>query len=119
MNNYDTVDLDRELDRHEAGVTVRDLLRRILHDPALLEIARKDIEDTLVMMRDERMFTLSGNGLVIREKDGGLSDVIRLSTGNAVYQAVQAIAEATPEKVAATRDGYARYLARQRQGASS
>lgn len=59
----------------------------------LLEIGRKAIEDLLVEMRDSRMFTIRGNGLVIREIDGSASNIIRLGPEQALRIGLQAIAE--------------------------
>lgn len=50
------------------------------------------LENELVEMRDSRMGLLGyGNGLVIRERDGKESSVIRIGTNAALRIAVQAI----------------------------
>lgn len=61
-----------------------------------LELGRKAVEDLLVEMRDSRMFTMEGgvyrgNGLVVRERDGGDSSIIRLGTADAIRLAIDAI----------------------------
>lgn len=69
-------------------------LRAIAADPALLNIGRKAVEDTLIDFRDRRISLLNrGNGLVARERDGGDSDVIRLGTEDALRIALRAIAD--------------------------
>lgn len=63
--------------------------------PEDVEAARVAIEDELVEMRDARMFTgPHANGLVVREKDGGDSSIIRLGTRQAIQAAVAAILKA-------------------------
>jgi len=70
------------------------LLESIAEDDRLLEIARKEIEDVLVKMRDGRLSMLNrNNGLVIRERDGKDSDIIRLGPEDAVRIGLQAIAK--------------------------
>ena len=58
----------------------------------LLEIGRKAIEDELVEWRDNRlsMFT-RGNGLVIREKDGTESSMIRFGPETALRIGLKAM----------------------------
>jgi len=69
-------------------------LRAISEDDELLEVARKAIEDSLVAMRDSRIALVGrGNGLVIREKDGKDSHIIRMTSYDAVRVGVQAIAD--------------------------
>lgn len=59
------------------------------------EIARKAVEDVLVDMRDSRLSMLGrGNGLVIAEKDGTGSSIIRLGAEDAVRIGIKAIVEA-------------------------
>lgn len=51
----------------------------------LVETIRRSIEDMLVDFRDSRIsMMLCGNGLVIRERDGTDSSLIRLGTPEAV-----------------------------------
>lgn len=59
-----------------------------------VELGRKAIEDALIEMRDSRMFTVRGNGLVIREKDGAESGVIRFGPEVAIRIAIEAINKA-------------------------
>lgn len=75
-------------------------LRDVAADYALLEVARKAIEDMLVECRDSRMFVLNNNGLVIKERDGSPSSIIRLSSDIAVSIALHAIADHLDDKAA-------------------
>ena len=60
-----------------------------------LEVARKAIEDALVEWRDNRLSEpLRGNGLVIREKDGANSNIIRFGPETAMRIGLGAIAAA-------------------------
>ena len=61
----------------------------------LLEIGRKAIEDVLIKWRNRRLceFTRS-NGLVIREKDGGDSSIIRFGPETALRIGLKAILKA-------------------------
>lgn len=55
------------------------------------EAARKAVEDVLIEFRDARISQLRNNGLVIREKDGGASSIIRLGPEDAVRIGLEAI----------------------------
>ncbi len=69
-------------------------IQEIIDNPYLLEIARKKVEDTLVEFRDNRMsMFLRRNGLVIKEKDGKDSSIIRLGTEDAIRIGLTAIKE--------------------------
>lgn len=69
-------------------------LKAIAEDETLLEIGRKAIEDTLIEWRDGRMSELGRrNGLVIREKDGSESAVIRFGPETALRIGMKAIAK--------------------------
>ncbi len=64
--------------------------------PEDIECARQEIEDMLIWMRDEHVYlirpgTYVGNGLVVREKDTGPSDVIRLRVNEAIEMAIKTI----------------------------
>ena len=66
----------------------------ILENPELLETARKGIEDQLIDLRDSRIGILNaGNGLVVREKDGESSSIIRMPTLTAIECAFRIILE--------------------------
>lgn len=66
------------------------------------EIGRRAVEDLLVEMRDDRISVMGrNNGLVICERDGSPSDVIRLPIEAALKVGVRAIADAR----AAQNDG--------------
>lgn len=56
-----------------------------------LEIGRRAVEDALIEMRDSRIFLLRGNGLVVYEKNGEPSHIIRLGTEMALKIAIDAI----------------------------
>lgn len=62
--------------------------------PELLEIARKEIENTLVTFRDSRIsYPARANGLVIRESSGKRSSMIRMGPEQAVSIGMHAIAK--------------------------
>lgn len=67
-------------------------LKEIIESPELIEVGRKAIEDELIEMRDSRIGILNrGNGLVVRERDGSPSDIIRLGTDHALLIGFKAI----------------------------
>ena len=67
-------------------------LAEVLTKPELLEVGRKAIEDTLVEWRDARLSEFArGNGLVIRERDGGDSSIIRFGTETALKIGIKAM----------------------------
>lgn len=69
-------------------------LKTIYENKELLEIGRKAIEEKLLEFRDNRISEpLRANGLVVREKDGANSDVIRFGPETALYIGLKAIAE--------------------------
>lgn len=68
-------------------------LSYIANAPDLLEVARKAIEDELIERRDSRIGMLRGNGLVIREKNGNPSDIIRMGPEEAIQIGLEAIAK--------------------------
>lgn len=55
------------------------------------EVARKAVETALIDMRDSGMFVLRRNGLVVYNRDGGDSSIIRLSTEDALRIGLEAI----------------------------
>ena len=60
----------------------------------LLEIGRRAIEDQLIEWRDMRLSQpLRANGLVVSEKDGTPSDVIRFGPEHALKIGIKAISE--------------------------
>jgi hypothetical protein len=67
------------------------ILETVAGDDDLLEVGRQAIEDALVEFRDSRMFTLRNNGLVIKEKDGRDSYVIRFGSEDAIRIGLRAI----------------------------
>lgn len=66
--------------------------------PELLEIARKAIEDELIEMRDSRIGMIRNNGLVIKERDGTSSHIIRMGPEEAVLIGYRAIYEALQKR---------------------
>ena len=74
---------------------VLEALREIANDHDLLwDVGRKEIEDALVDMRDSRMsLPLRNNGLVIKEKDGTDSHIIRLGPEMALGIGLKAIVD--------------------------
>jgi hypothetical protein len=73
-------------------------LEEIIQNRILLEIGRKAIEDELIELRDCRMATIRNNGLVIAERNGERSNVIRLGPEDALRIGLRAIAEHLKEK---------------------
>jgi hypothetical protein len=68
-------------------------LRQIAKDTELLEVARQAIEDTLIEWRDERLSSpFRNNGLVVKERDGKPSHIIRIGPEEAVSIGLKAIA---------------------------
>lgn len=76
---------------HEARNTV---LEEIVEDRGLLEVGRKAVEDTLIEWRDMRLSEVGRrNGLVIREKDGSESSLVRFGPETALRIGLLAIAK--------------------------
>lgn len=68
-------------------------LKELARNAELLDIGRRAVEDVLIEMRDARRALLGrGNGLVVRERDGKDSHIIRLGTEMALKIALEAIA---------------------------
>ena len=68
-------------------------LAEVAEDDRLLEIGRKAVEDALIEWREDRLSQpLRRNGLVVYEKDGTPSSLIRFGTETAVRIALKAIA---------------------------
>jgi hypothetical protein len=70
-------------------------LRLLADDDALLyNVARRAVEDALIEWRDKRLsMPFRNNGLVVKEKDGTSSDVIRFGPETAVRIALRALAD--------------------------
>lgn len=67
-------------------------LNRVSVSSALIEAARLEVEKTLIEYRDARISEfMRGNGLVIREKDGKPSDVIRFGPETAIRIGLKAM----------------------------
>lgn len=70
------------------------VIRHVASNDQLLEVGRKAIEDALIEWRDSRMSEpFRGNGLVVREKDGQSSDIIRFGPETALRIGLRAIAD--------------------------
>lgn len=81
-------------------------LEEIAENPELLEVGRKAIEATLVDWRESRLSEfMRGNGLVIREKDGSASSIIRFGPEAALKIGLKAIAEHLSSKTVSKEDG--------------
>jgi len=75
---------------------LKQTLESVANNDVLLEVGRKAIEDVLIDFRDSRMSMLGrGNGLVVCEKDGTASSVVRLGPEAALRIGLLAIAKAT------------------------
>lgn len=71
----------------------------VIDNPEALERGRKAVEDALVDLRDARIGLVGrGNGLVIAEKDGKPSHIIRLGMEDAIRIALKAIAASASSK---------------------
>jgi hypothetical protein len=98
-----------ELVASEPFAACRRAVQRDLDDRAL-SVARRVVEDVLVRFRDDRISTSSGNGLVIRDADGRLSSITRLSTrdgleiGIAAYLAAIQALETEPGRPVADEE---------------
>lgn len=69
-------------------------IRSLAEDADLLEAGRRAVEDVLIDYRDSRLsMPFRGNGMVVREKDGQASSIIRLGTEDVLRIALKAIAD--------------------------
>ena len=59
--------------------------------PELLEVGRRAVEDALLDMRDARISTVRNNGLVVKERDGSPSSLIRMGPEQAFLIAFEAM----------------------------
>jgi len=85
----------------ENPLVVAEGLRGLLINPdsELLEIGRKAIEDVLIEWREGRLSELNrGNGLVVREKDGRDSSIIRFGPETALKIGLKAMGQALSNK---------------------
>lgn len=86
-------ELETNNPQRESALPSATLLERIADNTDLLEVGRKAVEDTLVEWRDRRISEFTrGNGLVIRERNGDESSIIRMGSEVAVKIALKAIA---------------------------
>ncbi|MGA4942106.1 hypothetical protein [Streptomyces cinereoruber] len=71
-----------------------EVLREAAEDPALIEAARRHVEDFLIESRDDRVSILGrGNGFCIAERDGTPSSFIRLGTAEGIRMALRRMAD--------------------------
>lgn len=76
-----------------------EILREILNDPELIEVARLKIEDFLIEMRDSGCFIYGrGNGFTVNSYDGQPSSAMRLGTPEGIRMALDAIADKLGEE---------------------
>lgn len=69
-------------------------LRRLAESPEALTMAHAAIEDVLIEWRADRLsIPLVGNGLVIRERDGTPSSIIRMRIPEALVIGLRAMAD--------------------------
>lgn len=73
---------------------LRKAAKAIAESNEMLDIGVREIDATLVELRDSRSSIYSQTGLVCAEADGNRSDVIRLTPRQALYIAMRAIADA-------------------------
>lgn len=73
-------------------------LQDLLLNPEILEIGRLAVEDSLVELRDARLSVMRNNGLVIKERDGSPSSIIRLHIEGALGIGIQAMLKALVER---------------------
>lgn len=67
-------------------------IKDIIDNDELLEVGRVAVEDALIEWRDARLSVVGRrNGLVIREKDGKESTIIRFGPETAIRIALRAI----------------------------
>lgn len=68
-------------------------LRRLAEDPEVLKALHLHVEDELIEWRDSGRFMMTANGLVVRDRDGSSSDVIRIGTRMAITMILRAAAD--------------------------
>ena len=66
-------------------------IQKLAEDDKLLEVGRREVENVLIDWRDNRLSSVRNNGLVIREKDGKDSSVIRMGAEDAIRIGLRAI----------------------------
>ena len=75
-------------------MTNAEVLRFVAENPAMIEVGRQAIEKTLMEWRDDRLSEfMRGTGLVIRERDGSESSIIRFGPETALRIGLKAIAD--------------------------
>lgn len=66
-------------------------LKEIYEDKELLEVGRLAVQEVLLEWRDMRLSVMRNNGLVIKEKDGKDSHIIRMGPEDAIRIGLEAI----------------------------
>jgi len=67
-------------------------IRGLTHNPELMEVARRAIENELIERRDQSIMVQRNNGLVIKHSNGEHSTIIRMSSEEAIQVGLRAIA---------------------------
>lgn len=69
-------------------------LKEVAENDHLLEVGRRAVEEALIEFRDSRLSEpFRGNGLVIKEKDGTESSIIRFGSESALRIGLKAMHE--------------------------
>jgi len=87
---------EEQVDLMDIGyqLCIQEQLKEIIDNARLLEIGRKAIEDELIEWRDNHLSMFNrGNGLVVRERDGKDSSIIRFGPETALRIGLKAIME--------------------------
>lgn len=80
-------------------MSTADELRRLADDPDLMQKAHVAVENVLIEWRDDRLsMLLCANGLVVKEKDGTPSSIIRLGTRAAIQLSLRELANILEEE---------------------
>jgi hypothetical protein len=92
IGEAEAVRIERESAWNECRLSI--LNQCVEVDESLLEVGRKAVEEVLIDLRDSRISILNrGNGLVVREKDGTESSIIRMGTESALRIGLKAISQ--------------------------
>lgn len=68
-------------------------IRGLAHNPELMEVARRAVENELVERRDRGIQVVRNNGLVIKNFNSEPSNIIRMGSDEVVEIGLRAIAE--------------------------
>ena len=79
------MEMSKQQDTIEGLKALIYVLETVVNSEELVEIARKEIEDALIGYRDNRISAMGrNNGLVVKEKDGTESSIIRFGPESAI-----------------------------------